>query len=113
VKKFLGRVNLIVTAGRFNQIFGQSGFIMNLWGINGIKASFGNVVKVELCAVDFSNPLSSNTKGTAEPNSVGFYLYFKDTVYEKLLYNISKATALQGFYLKSTFGIKVVQMFTV
>lgn len=117
VKNFLGQAGLTATAGRFNQQFGATGFIMNLWGIDGAKVVFGKKLRVELGAADFSNPLSSYqnaaTATNAAPAADAFYgqLYFKDTGFVKMLYNTSKATTLQGFFLKNTSGIKVASVY--
>lgn len=117
VKNFLGQDGLTATAGRFNQQFGATGFIMNLWGIDGAKVAFGKQLRIELGGADFSNPLSSYQNGATAVNTApaadAFYgqLYFKDAYFVKMLYNTSKATSLQGFYLKNTSGLKVASVY--
>jgi hypothetical protein len=112
VKNFLGQKGTTVTAGRFAQTFGATGYIANLYGVDGAKIDFGNKLKVQLGAADFSNPLSNFTKdGTNANEVVSGALYFKDAAFAKLTYNTSKATQLQAFYVKNTSGATVANIY--
>jgi len=114
VRNFWGQKDTTVTAGRFAQAFGATGYIANLYGVDGAKIDFGNKLKVQLGAADFSNPLSNFTKdGTNANGVVSGALYFKDAAFAKLTYNTSKATQLQAFYLKNTSGANVANIYDV
>jgi len=58
VRNFLGQAGMTLTGGRMVQAFGSSGFIAALQGIDGAKLNFGNKVKVEIGAADFTNSFS-------------------------------------------------------
>jgi len=117
VRNFWGQKGVTVTAGRMNQLFGASGFIMCLQGIDGAKVAFGKQLKMEIGAADFSNPLSNYQKTDSNANAAPAadanygYLYFKDAVFAKALYSTSKATNLQAFYLKNTSGEEVANVY--
>ena len=97
-KDFLGMGNATVTAGRFNVANGATGYWMNFWGVDGAKLVFDNKnVKVEIGGGDFSNPLTAY--GTTTQTAP---IQFKDAYYANVKWNTSKATQLQGYYLKST-----------
>jgi len=116
IRNFLGQTGTTATVGRFAQMLGATNYIGALQGIDGAKISFGNQLKVELGAADFSNPLSNFSKVITDGNPNGVYsgaLYFKDAAWAKLTYNTSKATQLQGFYLKNTSGNIVANMYDV
>ena len=97
-KDFLGMGNATATAGRFNVANGATGYWMNFWGVDGAKLVIDNkAVKVEIGGGDFSNPLTAY--GTTTQTSP---LQFQDAYYANVKWNTSKATQLQGYYIKST-----------
>ncbi|HAK74841.1 MAG TPA: hypothetical protein DCP36_17185, partial [Sporomusaceae bacterium] len=119
VRNFLGQAGVTLTGGRMVQAFGASGFIAALQGIDGVKLGFGNQVKVEIGAADFSNPLSNYQKSysdvPAAPAANADYgaLYFKDAAWVKASYKLSQATTVQGFGLKNTAGPAVASLYGV
>lgn len=117
VRNFLGQAGTTLTGGRMVQSFGTSGFIAALQGIDGVKLGFGNQVKVEIGAADFSNPLSNYQKSysdvpAAPPASADYgALYFKDAAWVKASYKLSQATTVQGFGLHNTSGPTVAKLY--
>lgn len=117
VRNFLGQAGTTLTGGRMVQNFGSSGFIAALQGIDGLKLGFGNRVKVEIGAADFSNPLSNYQKSYGDepkaPAANADYgaLYFKDAAWVKASYSTSPATTVEGFGLKNTSGLAVARLY--
>lgn len=117
VRNFLGQAGTTLTGGRMVQTFGSSGFIAALQGIDGVKVGFGNEVKVEIGAADFSNPLSNYQKSYADvptaPAADADYgaLYFKDAGWLKVSYKLDQGTTVQGFALRNTSGPKVASLY--
>jgi len=106
INNFLGMSGVTTTLGRFQEQMGATGYWMNFWGVDGVKVAFGNKLKVEIGAADFSNP---STGYTAAPiNYFGTtnrtQLSWADAYWANLKYATSKATSLQAWYLKNNGG---------
>ena len=99
IRNFLGQDGITATVGRFNQMLGASGYVMNMWGVDGGKIAFGNKLQAEIGVADFKNPLTAYT-GSA----LSGQLYFTDAVFASLKYAPGQAVSLQGYYIKNTAG---------
>ncbi|GBG58020.1 S-layer protein [Sporomusaceae bacterium FL31] len=79
-----------VTVGRFSQKVGTTGYLLATTGmVDGIKAAFGNKVKVQTGFANFKN---------ATTNSI------EDAAFVTADYNLSKATAINGSYIQEKTG---------
>lgn len=117
VRNAFEQTGVTLTGGRMVQTFGASGFIAALQGIDGVKLSFGNQLKVELGAADFSNPLSGyvktylNTPTAPAANADYSGLYFQDAAWVKASWKLDQATSVEGFGLRNTDGPAVARLY--
>lgn len=100
-----------VTAGRFSQKIGTTGYFLATTGmVDGIKASFGNKVKVTTGFANFKNAItttavdSSASAAVQEAQANGANYVIEDAAFVSADYNFSKATALNVSYLQEQNG---------
>lgn len=85
-----------VTVGRFSQKIGNTGYFLGTTGmVDGIKASFGNQVKVTTGFANFKNAI----KVSAEKDYT-----IEDAAFITADYNFSKATSMNASYLEEQAG---------
>jgi len=94
-KNFLGVAD--VTVGRFSQMFGQSGYLMNtVGGVDGIKATFGNQLKFTAGYANF-DPYAG-IQGLAAGSAI------EDAYFGELSYAFSKATKMSFSMINEVSG---------
>jgi hypothetical protein len=91
-----------VTVGRFSQKIGQTGYFLATTGqVDGIKAAFGNKVKVQAGFANFKNAINATY---VDPTPTNQDYTIEDAAFVVADYSLSKATALNVSYLQEQSG---------
>lgn len=87
-----------ITAGRFSQKIGTTGYFLATTGMtDGIKATFGNEVKVTAGYANFKNAINIANVVTS-PYTI------EDAAFVTADYSLSKATSINGSYIEEQKG---------
>lgn len=103
-KNFLNNKGANVTLGRYWDSIGATGYWMTGLGLDGVKLTFGDQLKVGLAYANFRNIVTAY--GKVPPATYG---NFKEAFYATASYDLDKKNTGHIYYLQNTTGPQLMK----